>query len=532
MKCASCGSEIEGTPNRCPQCGELAQGGSLPVEAALDEATTAEAEAPQGDDAMQAEGASREDRALLLDDAEGADGAEQPELASEDGEASAAEHEESTSVSGEPLKSDPSAAASGGGIAAKLKGGSRKALIAIGAVIAVLFLVGIASCVSTPQPFECDREVTVDTVTFSYPHDWSTSEKDSEGEEVVYLYPPVSGIVMIQGTYEPFGKLDASRFEEFITGANMKRSSSAESMSVGGFPAYTAEVSWENEGESYKGYLLVMAMERSYVTCMAMIGDGQDAKYMATMNAIVASARMSDAQIEYEVTFESDGNVVSQESVVNEAGGAVVVPPADLKKEGFVLDGWKAKAEGEGVNLKLVDGKYVIFKAEGPVILEAVWAPVFTVTFTDGMGNVLKTQQVKQGGGAVAPSQPTREGYSFNGWSGTYANVSEDQTVEATWMKIPTMSEANALKRAKSYLSHSSFSYESLIDQLEFEQFSYEDAVYAVDNCGADWFEQAAKKAKSYMKHSSFSRGRLIDQLEFEGFTPDQAEYGADAVGL
>ncbi|MEI3391016.1 MAG: Ltp family lipoprotein [Clostridia bacterium] len=33
------------------------------------------------------------------------------------------------------------------------------------------------------------------------------------------------------------------------------------------------------------------------------------------------------------------------------------------------------------------------------------------------------------------------------------------------------------------------------------------------------------------MDYSSFSRKGLIDQLEFEGFTSEQAEYGAAAVG-
>jgi hypothetical protein len=47
-----------------------------------------------------------------------------------------------------------------------------------------------------------------------------------------------------------------------------------------------------------------------------------------------------------------------------------------------------------------------------------------------------------------------------------------------------------------------------------------------------DWNEQAAKSAKSYLEFSSFSRSGLIDQLEYEGFTPDQAEYGVNKAGL
>lgn len=82
-----------------------------------------------------------------------------------------------------------------------------------------------------------------------------------------------------------------------------------------------------------------------------------------------------------------------------------------------------------------------------------------------------------------------------------------------------TLSQKNALKKAKSYLEFSGFSRSGLIKQLEFEKFSSADAIYAVDNCGANWNEQAIKKAKSYLDYSSFSAQGLIDQLKFEGFT-------------
>jgi hypothetical protein len=95
-----------------------------------------------------------------------------------------------------------------------------------------------------------------------------------------------------------------------------------------------------------------------------------------------------------------------------------------------------------------------------------------------------------------------------------------------------TVSQKNALQKAKDYLSYTAFSHDGLVDQLEYEQFSTADATYGADNVGANWNEQAAKKAKDYMSYSSFSRGGLIDQLEYDKFTPDQATYGANAVGL
>lgn len=105
-------------------------------------------------------------------------------------------------------------------------------------------------------------------------------------------------------------------------------------------------------------------------------------------------------------------------------------------------------------------------------------------------------------------------------------------TVTYSLGKAPTKAQENAVKKAKSYLNYSAFSRKGLIEQLEFEGFTNEEAVYGVDNVGADWNEQAVKKAKSYLSYSSFSRKGLIEQLEFEGFTHEQAVYGVEQNGL
>jgi TM2 domain-containing membrane protein YozV len=95
-----------------------------------------------------------------------------------------------------------------------------------------------------------------------------------------------------------------------------------------------------------------------------------------------------------------------------------------------------------------------------------------------------------------------------------------------------TVSQKNALAKAKSYIGYTAFSHDGLVDQLIYEQFSAADATYGADNVGADWNAQAAKKAQSYMSYSSFSRQGLIDQLVYDKFTTAQATHGADSVGL
>ena len=125
-------------------------------------------------------------------------------------------------------------------------------------------------------------------------------------------------------------------------------------------------------------------------------------------------------------------------------------------------------------------------------------------------------------------NQPNQGGSQAN--NSTTSNNQSNNTV-ATTAPVGTVSQRNALSSAKSYLSFTSFSREGLIGQLEYEGYPYEDCVYAVDNCGADWSAQALLSAKSYLDYSSFSYQGLIDQLLYEGFTNDQAVYGVNNCG-
>lgn len=119
-----------------------------------------------------------------------------------------------------------------------------------------------------------------------------------------------------------------------------------------------------------------------------------------------------------------------------------------------------------------------------------------------------------------------------------YINIPSSGSSQSTPKQTPskdipktdnaTSGMRNALKEAKSYLSVMPFSYEGLIEQLEYEGYSHSEAVYGVNNCGADWYEQAVKSAKNYLEIMAFSRSGLIEQLEYEGYTHDQAVYGVD----
>lgn len=61
----------------------------------------------------------------------------------------------------------------------------------------------------------------------------------------------------------------------------------------------------------------------------------------------------------------------------------------------------------------------------------------YTVTFVDYDNSILDTQTVLHGNGAIAPANPTREGYTFIGWDKPFDNITSDLTVMAQYSAMP-----------------------------------------------------------------------------------------------
>ncbi len=57
----------------------------------------------------------------------------------------------------------------------------------------------------------------------------------------------------------------------------------------------------------------------------------------------------------------------------------------------------------------------------------------YTVVFKDYDGTVLKTEEIEEGMSAVAPTDPSREGYTFTGWDKELDNVTSDLEVKAVY---------------------------------------------------------------------------------------------------
>lgn len=142
----------------------------------------------------------------------------------------------------------------------------------------------------------------------------------------------------------------------------------------------------------------------------------------------------------YLVCFvDYDGRVLKNETV---KAGSDAVPPEAPTREGYTFVGW--------------NGSYVFI--QNNVTLVAQYRPnetpveLCTVTFVDGMGNVLKTQVVEKGAAAEAPAEPVRKGYRFIGWDKAFDKVTSDLTVTAQFESVadtaPTVYVADTKAKA------------------------------------------------------------------------------------
>lgn len=118
----------------------------------------------------------------------------------------------------------------------------------------------------------------------------------------------------------------------------------------------------------------------------------------------------------YTVTFVNGlGSTLKTQDV---ASGGYATPPSNPSRTGYTFAGWS--------------GTYTNVTSDRTIT--ATWRiNTYTVTFVDGFGNTLKTETVNYGGHASPPANPTRNGYTFLEWNGSYTSVTSTRTITATW---------------------------------------------------------------------------------------------------
>jgi len=157
------------------------------------------------------------------------------------------------------------------------------------------------------------------------------------------------------------------------------------------------------------------------------------------LTAIFAVTMISCEKFEptYTVRFDSKGGAPTPQEQNIKKGGKVA-KPADPTRENFSLTGW-AKTDNETSALWNFETETV----NGDMTLFARWAlNNYAVTFDSDGGSAVPAQNVAHGGVATKPTNPTRNGYEFDGWFNGDAEwsftvaITAPITLKAKWTAV------------------------------------------------------------------------------------------------
>ena len=128
-------------------------------------------------------------------------------------------------------------------------------------------------------------------------------------------------------------------------------------------------------------------------------------------------AKYSTTARTYVVTFcDYDGTTISQ---IDVAYGNAATAPGDPEREGYRFDGWDK----------------TFSNITGELTVKATYVQQFAVEFLDYDNSVIDIQLVDYNGNATAPENPTRYNYRFTGWNTGFSNVVHDLTVKAEYIR-------------------------------------------------------------------------------------------------
>ena len=114
----------------------------------------------------------------------------------------------------------------------------------------------------------------------------------------------------------------------------------------------------------------------------------------------------------YTVTFDTgDTNTTTTQQVTYNSSPS---EPATPTKDGYVFEGWSLN----GSDIITVTSQVI---TDNTTFI-AVFTKLHTVQFNDGI-QVIDTQSVKNNNFAIEPTEPTKTGYTFKGWSKDGQNI-------------------------------------------------------------------------------------------------------------
>lgn len=168
-----------------------------------------------------------------------------------------------------------------------------------------------------------------------------------------------------------------------------------------------------SEQEVYKG-------KSATAPTLGNVGDkvfsGWDKEFSSVQSDLDVYPIYGDKE-KFTVTFlDENGNVLKTQEVVS---GKSATAPTVPTREDTIFDKWDKSFSNVTENLTVT----AIYRAKN----------IYTVTFNDYSGLQLGTTSVKEGNTAVAPTTPTREGYTFKGWSSSLSDITSNKTVTAQY---------------------------------------------------------------------------------------------------
>ncbi|MCK9479958.1 MAG: InlB B-repeat-containing protein, partial [Firmicutes bacterium] len=157
---------------------------------------------------------------------------------------------------------------------------------------------------------------------------------------------------------------------------------------------------------------------------------GWDEEFDNVTGDLVVTAQYSKNS--YTVTYDKNGGDTgaapgNQTVDYNDTVGTLPTSPT---KDGYIFTGWNANADGSGTAF---DETTLV--TDNITVYAQYTINSYNVKFVDHDGNELKSESVEHGGGATAPSDPTRPGYTFTGWDEDFDNVTGDLVVTAQYSK-------------------------------------------------------------------------------------------------
>ena len=195
--------------------------------------------------------------------------------------------------------------------------------------------------------------------------------------------------------------------------------------------------------------------------------DGTGTKYdigasYTTDSDVTLYAQYKENTITYTVKYDANGGTGAPSNQTKTKGKELVLSTTVPTKEGYKFVNWNTKKDGTGTSYN-AGSKYT---TEASDTLYAQYEKElneeetkYTITFYTNDGTTEKsTKVVNKGDKVVKPEDPTREGYTFDGWYDKKENgkeydftkeVTSDISLYAYWSKIGDKTNEDVDKNSK-----------------------------------------------------------------------------------